>query len=41
MWKELEGVKKSGKVKSIGVSNYNVQSLVDILSFCEIKPAVN
>jgi len=24
LWKEMEDLKKSGKVKSIGVSNYNV-----------------
>jgi len=29
---------KSGLAKNIGCSNYNVQSLVNILSFCEIRP---
>jgi len=37
----MEGLVKKGLTKSIGVSNYNVQALVDVLSYCEIKPAVN
>jgi len=27
--------------RSIGVSNFNTQSLMNILSFCKVKPAVN
>ena len=29
------------KVKSLGVSNYNIQCLSNLLSFCKIKPVVN
>ena len=41
MWAEFESLVKKGYTKSIGVSNYNVQSLQNLLSFCEIKPAFN
>ena len=37
-WEGMEKLVKSGLTKNIGCSNYNVQSLVNILSFCEIKP---
>jgi diketogulonate reductase-like aldo/keto reductase len=41
LWKQLESLVKKGYTKSIGVSNYNVQLLMDILSYAEIKPVVN
>ena len=41
LWKNMEDLVKKGFTKSIGVSNYNVQNLMNILSFCEIKPVVN
>ena len=37
----MESLVKKGLTKSIGVSNYNAQLILDILSYCEIKPAVN
>ncbi|KAI8142890.1 aldo/keto reductase [Fennellomyces sp. T-0311] len=40
-WKALEHLKKSGKIKSIGVSNYGVHHLKELLEVCEIKPVVN
>ena len=40
-WKQLEDQVKAGKVKSIGVSNFNVQLLLDLLSYAEIKPVCN
>jgi len=40
-WKVLEDLVRSGKCKSIGVSNFNVQLLVDLLSYAEIKPVCN
>ena len=40
-WPIFESFVSKGYTKSIGVSNYNVQSLLNILSFCKIKPAVN
>ena len=41
MWTKFESLVEKGMTKSIGVSNYNVQSILIILSFCKIKPAVN
>jgi D-xylose reductase len=41
LWKNMENLVKKGYTKSIGVSNYKVQTLMDLLSYCEIKPVVN
>ena len=41
LWKNMEDLVKKGLTKSIGVSNYNAQLILDILSYCEIKPVVN
>ena len=40
-WAEMEEIVKQGKSKSIGVSNFNVQLMNDMLSYAEIQPAVN
>ena len=41
LWPKFESLVEKGMTKSIGVSNYNVQNILIILSFCKIKPAVN
>jgi diketogulonate reductase-like aldo/keto reductase len=41
MWPKMESLVEKGLTKSIGVSNYNVQNILIILSLCKIKPAVN
>ena len=41
IWPIMEGLVEKGYTKYIGVSNYNVQSLLNLLSFCKIKPLVN
>lgn len=41
VWKEMEKVYKSGKAKTIGVSNYNPHHLDDLLNKAEIVPAIN
>ena len=41
VWKALEDAYKEGKVKAIGVSNFLVDDLENILNNCEIKPMVN
>ena len=38
-WRKMESFVEQGLTRSIGVSNYNVQSLCDLLSFCSIKPS--
>jgi len=40
-WKELEKLVKTGKTKAIGVSNYSVKYLEELLPHCEVVPAVN
>lgn len=41
VWKALEDAYEAGKVKSIGVSNFLVDDLQNILEDCRIKPMVN
>ncbi|XP_026865477.1 aldo-keto reductase family 1 member B1 isoform X1 [Electrophorus electricus] len=41
VWKGMEALKASGKVKSIGVSNFSVQQLERLLSVAKVPPAVN
>ena len=41
VWKAMEEAYKSGKVKAIGVSNFDVDDLKNIIDNCEIKPMVN
>ncbi|WP_413299043.1 aldo/keto reductase [Bacillus sp. 1P10SD] len=40
-WKVLETLYKEGRVKAIGVSNFNIHHLEDVMSIAEIKPMVN
>lgn len=40
-WKALETLYKEGRVKAIGVSNFHVHHLQDLLQEAEIKPMVN
>eukprot|EP00746_Dinoflagellata_sp_MGD_P126522 gnl/MRDRNA2_/MRDRNA2_61344_c0_seq1.p1 gnl/MRDRNA2_/MRDRNA2_61344_c0~~gnl/MRDRNA2_/MRDRNA2_61344_c0_seq1.p1 ORF type:complete len:286 (+),score=63.02 gnl/MRDRNA2_/MRDRNA2_61344_c0_seq1:77-934(+) len=40
-WKVLEENVKNGKLKSIGISNFNAKQIQDILKGATIKPAVN
>ncbi|KAG0173515.1 hypothetical protein DFQ28_008213 [Apophysomyces sp. BC1034] len=39
-WKALEKLKREGKIKSIGVSNYGKHHLQELLECCTIKPAI-
>ncbi len=41
VWRALEDAVAAGKVRSIGVSNFNQKDLENILEDCKIKPAVN
>ena len=40
-WPKMEKLIEKGLTKSIGVSNYNVQALCNLLSICKIKPVAN
>lgn len=41
VWKALEEAYKAGKVRAIGVSNFLIDDLENIMNNCEIKPMVN
>ena len=40
-WKALEKIYDEGLVKAIGVSNYTISHLEELLEVCEVVPAVN
>jgi diketogulonate reductase-like aldo/keto reductase len=40
-WRRMQDIYRSGKAKAIGVSNYTVKHLEELLKECEVKPAVN
>lgn len=39
-YKQMEKAYKSGKVKAIGLSNFNEKQISEILDICEVKPTV-
>lgn len=41
VWKALEEAYLEGKVKAIGVSNFHIEDLNNIINSCQIKPMVN
>ena len=41
IWKEMEAVKKEGLTRSIGVSNFRVAQLREILDGAEVIPSIN
>lgn len=40
-WRELEKVYREGKIRAIGVSNFEPDRLIDLIEFNEVLPAVN
>lgn len=40
-WERMEELAKDGRAKAIGVSNYTIAHLEELLRECSIKPAVN
>ena len=40
-WQVMEECVRQGKVRSIGVSNFNRHHLDDLLSYAEIRPVIN
>src|SRR4029078_464979 len=40
-WRAMQDAYRAGKVRAIGVSNFQSDRLMDITAFNEIKPAVN
>lgn len=41
VWRGMEALQASGKVKSIGVSNFSILQLERLLALCRVSPAVN
>ena len=40
-WRALEALKAEGKIRAVGVSNFEPDRLVDLIAYNEVKPAVN
>lgn len=40
-WKEMEKIYASGRAKAIGVSNFTIGQLQDVLATCDVIPTVN
>lgn len=40
-WKGMEKLLKTGKTRAIGVSNYSVKFLEELLPHCSVVPAAN
>ena len=40
-WRALEDAYKAGKIRAIGVSNFQVEDIENILSNCSVRPMVN
>jgi len=40
-WQALESLYKEGKCRAIGVSNYRIEHLKNLLEYCQVLPAVN
>ena len=40
-WPKMENLVNKGLAKSLGVSNYNIQCLSNLLFFCKIRPVMN
>lgn len=40
-WRDMEKIYQTGRAKAIGLSNFMIPHLEDVLGMCEIKPAVN
>ena len=41
VWAEMEKLVKKGLVKDIGVSNFNAQTLLDLMNYAEMPPVMN
>ncbi|KAL4491252.1 hypothetical protein ABPG72_021638 [Tetrahymena utriculariae] len=40
-WAEFEEVHSLGLAKGLGISNFNCQMVIDLLSYCKVRPVVN
>lgn len=40
-WRELERLHREGKIRAIGISNFDPDRMIDLIEFNEVTPAVN
>lgn len=40
-WKAMEELYKAGKIRAIGISNFDSNQLADLLSYAQVKPVIN
>lgn len=40
-WKAMEELYNTGKIKAIGISNFEPEQLADLMTYAKVKPAVN
>ena len=40
-WRTLEKFYESGKIRAIGISNFDADRMIDLITFNEIKPCIN
>ncbi|WP_255417357.1 aldo/keto reductase [Proteiniphilum sp. X52] len=40
-WRDMEALYAEGKIRAIGVSNYNADRLIDLIQYNKVVPAVN
>jgi 2,5-diketo-D-gluconate reductase A len=40
-WQAMEELNKAGKIKAIGISNFEPDQLADLMSYAKIKPVIN
>jgi len=40
-WKAMEELYAAGKIRAIGISNFDSEQLADLLSYAQVKPVVN
>ncbi len=40
-WRKLENLRDEGKIRTIGVSNFEPDRLIDLIAYNRVKPAVN
>lgn len=41
LWPQMEGFVDAGKVKHLGISNFNLQMIADLLCYARIRPCAN
>jgi len=41
VWTALEGCVRDGRAKTIGISNFSIAETQEVLSYCDIAPAIN